>query len=201
MPFNTNDPNYQTKHSRVFSFNDFEENIRKEKEDLEKIDRDSIKPDDEYNRIPGNPSTKYNRVTRKLDKLSKSEVKDKLKSIEDEVGKSPKHKWKTKIPTQQSSKNESNEFPDELENSQGVRVLLVSGGDDFHAIQFENEYGGTLVKDIINNIYEYESDEWELSVYTFECIDPKFVEFIKNIIMDYDRSKTTNFYLESEVIG
>ena len=81
-----------------------------------------------------------------------------------------------------------------------TKVLLVTGGDDFHALSFEQEYGGTPVKDIIENLSQYESDEWELEVHTFEYIDPKFVTFIKSRIQDYDNSKSTQFYLDTDKI-
>lgn len=80
------------------------------------------------------------------------------------------------------------------------RVLLVTGVDDYHASSFEREYGGTPVKDILDNLSDYESDDWELKVYEFGSIDPEFVQFIKDNIQDYDHSKTTNFYLEGTVI-
>lgn len=81
-----------------------------------------------------------------------------------------------------------------------TRVLLVTGGDDYHALRFEENYSGTPVVDIINNISEYESDEWELKTFTFGSIDPKFILFIRNKIQDYDDSKTKNFYIEGDII-
>lgn len=91
MPFNTNDQNYHTKNSRVLSFNDFEENINKEKSDLEKVKRSYIDNHEDTHSIPGNRKYKFNRVTRKMDDLSKDEVKDKLDNIEVEE---KKHKYK-----------------------------------------------------------------------------------------------------------
>lgn len=88
--------------------------------------------------------------------------------------------------------NESNENP-------VTRVLLV-GGEDYSALSFEKANKGVLVSDIIDNIEEYESDEWELSVHEFGDIDPKFVKFIKKNIQDYEMSKDINFYLETEKI-
>lgn len=91
MPFNTNDQNYHTKNSRVLSFNDFEENINKEKSDLEKVKRSYIDNHEDTHSIPGNRKYKFNRITRKIDDLSKDEVKDKLDNIEVEE---KKHKYK-----------------------------------------------------------------------------------------------------------
>jgi len=87
-------------------------------------------------------------------------------------------------------------------SNQVTKVLLVTGEDDFHANSFENKYGGTSVSDIIDNLSQYESldEEWELEVHTFGAIDPKFVKFIKSRIQDYDDSKNTNFYLDTDII-
>jgi hypothetical protein len=65
--------------------------------------------------------------------------------------------------------------------SSGTRVLFVSG-EDYSALSFEQVNKGALVSDIIDNIQDYESDEWELSVHEFGEIDPNFVKFIKNNI-------------------
>jgi len=81
-----------------------------------------------------------------------------------------------------------------------TRILLVTGDDDYHALRFEEKHGGTPVKDVIDNISEFQSDEWELKVLMFGSIDPKFIQFIKNNIQDYDDSKTTNFYIEGDII-
>lgn len=106
MGYNQNDPSYLTKNSKVLNFNDFGENIEKEKEELKKSNRNLPKFDSEVNQIPGEKVKKYNRVTHKLDDVSKAELQDKIDAIEDMGVKDPKHKYKAEIPTQQSS-NES----------------------------------------------------------------------------------------------
>lgn len=84
-----------------------------------------------------------------------------------------------------------------------TKVLLVSGDGDYAANSFEGEHGGTPVKDIIYDLDKYssEDEEWNLEVLEFDgIVDPKFIEFIKRNIQDYDHSKHTNFYLETETI-
>lgn len=82
-----------------------------------------------------------------------------------------------------------------------TRILLVTGGDDFHATAFEEAYGGTAVEQIIDNLSDFESDDWELEVHEFEgSIDPNFISFIRNTIQDYDQSKSINFYVEGSTI-
>lgn len=85
-----------------------------------------------------------------------------------------------------------------------TKVLLVSGEGDFAVISFENAHGGTKVKDIVDNVEKYasEDEEWELEVKEFDGpIDPKFVRFIKTQIQDYDQSKNVTFFIESETLG
>lgn len=80
-----------------------------------------------------------------------------------------------------------------------TKVLLVSGDGDFAATSFESQFSGTKVKDIIDNLDKYasEDEEWELEVKEFDGpIDPKFVKFIKSRIQDYDQSKNINFFIE-----
>ncbi len=94
MPYNPNDPNYQTKSSRVLNFDDFDKNINKEKEELKKMNRSSVKPDSEINQTPGNLKFKYNKVTHKMDNISKSEIEDNIEAIEDLGIKDKHHKYR-----------------------------------------------------------------------------------------------------------
>lgn len=94
MPYNPNDPNYQTKSSRVLSFNDFEKNIGKEEEELKKVKRSYVNNDTENNQTIGNPKFKYNKVTHKIDSLSKAEVEDDLEALEDMEINDKEHKYK-----------------------------------------------------------------------------------------------------------
>jgi hypothetical protein len=80
------------------------------------------------------------------------------------------------------------------------RLLMVSGGD-FSALEFSREHSGKKVSDIIDNLSEYEGDEFDLEVYEFGEVDPKFVSFVKQSVMDYDQKKDTNFFFEWETLG
>lgn len=82
MPYNTNDPNYQTKNSRIASFNDFEENILDETEELKKLNRDKHNSIEDK-QVIGNKKFKFNKVTHKMDDISSDEVKDRLDSIKE----------------------------------------------------------------------------------------------------------------------
>lgn len=79
------------------------------------------------------------------------------------------------------------------------RCLYVSGGD-FSALSFRQKYNGTKVSDIIDNLSEYENDEWDLVVYNFGNVDDKFIEFIHREIQDYDQRKDQDFFFEWEIL-
>lgn len=79
-----NTQNYKTQFSNLSSFKDFTQNVDKEEEDLEKINRSFQKNDNDTYELPNLQKSRYNRVTRKIDTDSKPQVKDRLKSIESE---------------------------------------------------------------------------------------------------------------------
>lgn len=85
-----------------------------------------------------------------------------------------------------------------------ARVLLVENGDgDFGALMFQQEFGGTPVKEVMDNLDNYASEDemWNLEVFEYEGeIDPNFARMIRARVQDYDDSKNTTFYLETETV-
>lgn len=82
MTYKTNTPNYNTKGKTVSNFADFIDNIESEKRELKSIKR-SINPNhDDTQKYPKNSKFKFNRVTRKMDDLTLSEIDDKLEVSE-----------------------------------------------------------------------------------------------------------------------
>lgn len=65
---------------KVVGFRQFD--LAKEREELEKIKRSTIKNTPDQQQHIGNFKSKFNKITRKIDNLSPAEVDDKLKSIE-----------------------------------------------------------------------------------------------------------------------
>lgn len=82
MPYNPNDPLYQTKYSRVMSFNDFEQKKDQEKDELSGMHRNFKKRGDTHD-APGERKHKFNKVTNKIDDLSAEEVEDNLEALEE----------------------------------------------------------------------------------------------------------------------
>lgn len=92
---------------------------------------------------------------------------------------------------------------------QCMRMIYVSGDGDFSAIHFEQKFSGQLVsniiKEIFNNssIFTFENEEGDkitCKLFNYTDIDSRFIEFIRNSMLDYDNSKHKNFYFEDETI-
>lgn len=99
--------NYNTSMSKVQNFKDFEENIRKEKDDLKKVKRGFKNNKDNFYNLPNTDSDKlkYNKITHKTDNNFGKELVDdfidNLDEIEDDG-----HKYKLEK-TQDKAKMES----------------------------------------------------------------------------------------------
>lgn len=78
-----NTPNYQTSNSKITHFRDFTDNVKKERDELEDINRSFTKNDNQVGNLSDITKKKFNKVTRKIDDLSKDEVEDKIKSMDD----------------------------------------------------------------------------------------------------------------------
>lgn len=81
-----------------------------------------------------------------------------------------------------------------------TRILHVTGDDDFGANYFEDEYGIDLIKqDLIENptktSWEDPDGKWDAQLTVYDKIDPKFLTYVGEHLMDYDFSKHTNFYV------
>jgi hypothetical protein len=99
---------YNTQHSKVQNFKDFESNIRKEKDELKKIKRNyKTNKDGSYNLAnTDSDKLKYNKITHKTDNnFGKDLVSDFIEEMEDEV-KDTNHKYKLEK-TQDKVKMES----------------------------------------------------------------------------------------------
>lgn len=94
-----------------------------------------------------------------------------------------------------------------------MKILHVTGEDDFGALIFEQsnvtveelykkcmECGGSASVCIEREDEDEEGYEDEVygTAYQFKDIDPEFIKFIKDYIMDYDGSKCENFYVVEE---
>jgi len=80
-----------------------------------------------------------------------------------------------------------------------MKIILVSGDDveDYGAFQFENSsMSPKEVWEIAKeNDGQFDFGDFWVANYEFKDVDPKFIKFIKDYIMDYDLSKDKNFYV------
>ena len=92
-----------------------------------------------------------------------------------------------------------------------MKLIYVTSDGDYGAVSFTNDYRGKTVESIINRIesgenldknfdYEEDSEGYTVEVMNFSDVDPLFVNFIRDIIQDYDDSKHHNFWLENEIV-
>lgn len=89
-----NTQNYQTSNSRIQHFSDFTDNPSKEKDELKSVKRSYVDNEDRVHNLPNLSKYKYNKVSNKMDNVSKDQVEDRIESIEDEEVKVPNHKYK-----------------------------------------------------------------------------------------------------------
>ena len=111
---NDSSQTYNTKQSKVRNFGDFERNKKEELDDMKKVQRSFTKNDDDVYNLPNTTKFKFNKVTHKMDDLSKAEVEDFIEDMEEE-SETPKHKYKiVKEYEDFNSSDMSNEMPSEM---------------------------------------------------------------------------------------
>lgn len=169
MPYNPNDPNFQTSHSRVASFKNFIDNIGKEKEELKKMNRSSFENPGELNQTPGGRKHKYNKVTHKIDDLSKAEVVDDTKSID---GEENEHKYKI---VENQSPQISNSIEYIRKNMKdywdGGKAQFTEEDVSTGLVEFAKIHVKNAVKEIIKSEHDRVSDEAIIDKLTNECLE------------------------------
>ena len=86
-----------------------------------------------------------------------------------------------------------------------MKVLAVVNGDDYEALMFEQHFPITLETwNRVNNGEALcvdvggETQVLDVEAFEFGDVDPEFIEFVRDFI-DYDQSKSSNFYVVPEV--
>ena len=80
-----NTPTFDTTSKRIDNFKDFTQNLPEEDKELKDVKRSFRHEQGEVGNIPNKSKYKYNKVTHKMDDLSKAEVEDKIKAIEESL--------------------------------------------------------------------------------------------------------------------
>ena len=87
-----------------------------------------------------------------------------------------------------------------------MKLLFVTG-EDFSAVQFEEDYPtekhwlalfNELHKKEISRRVDEEETYYEITAKEFGEVDPDFISFLRARILDYDQCKDTNFYIVEE---
>jgi hypothetical protein len=90
---NDSSQNYKTKYSNVANFKQFMDNIHKEKDKLQTVDRQLKKGDREISN-PKQDGMNFNSITNKMDKnLTKKDLEDRIKALEDGGVEETDHKY------------------------------------------------------------------------------------------------------------
>lgn len=187
------DNTYKTKNSTIQHFNDFSNNIEVEKDELKKMRRSSfLTNDDQVHNLPNATKYKFNRVTRKMDDISKGIVSDKIKTIDDDGEKDSTHKFKI-------VKNESNHIKrfDEI-------VMIWPKERDYPHEFSDKENREYLIKkisekgDYTKGELESMSDDEIDSIYWKNGKSSDKDELIENICREnaFDREDLQNMTLE-----
>jgi hypothetical protein len=78
-------PKFRTDQSKVQKFDEFEQNIEQEYDDLKKIYRNFVNNDDQIYQLPnrGSDKSRFDKIKNKIDtNISRSEIEDRIRSIE-----------------------------------------------------------------------------------------------------------------------
>jgi len=88
-----------------------------------------------------------------------------------------------------------------------MKVLYVSGDRDFAALDFENKGYDKPQKlqELWDEANRHENKKVAIGIeedyyiygkaYEFGEVDPKFIDFMQDKFMDYDESKSSNYYI------
>jgi len=148
--------NYNTKSSKIQNFKDFEKNIRKEKDELEKISRNFLKNKDNDYSLPtsGSDKIRYNKLTHKSDSnISKQMLDDLIKDLDDDV-EDTKHKYKIVDEVDESMDMDQDMTMPGIEKSDKD---FTSNGDEITSYMFFGNLR-TILR-MVSEIYELDEDK------------------------------------------
>lgn len=77
-------------------------------------------------------------------------------------------------------------------------TILEVYGDDYSAVTFEDELNEDVQKYVdlcSENGGNYEEDGIEFEIHEFGDVDPDFITWVKDDLLDYDDGKHHNFYV------
>lgn len=86
-----------------------------------------------------------------------------------------------------------------------MKILHVTGDDDYSALNFECIVEDRqLTFEQASELGTFEDDNYEgeitVNLVEFREVDENFIHFVKTHMMDYDYSKSENFYTEQDEI-
>ena len=133
---------------KVATFGDFSSNIESEKEELAKMNRQNKPNSDEHQKNMSNSRYKFNKVTRKMDDLSPSEIQDKLNAIDELEETNELFNFNNKFKDKSFKDKSLNLLKDEIDSSfkEVAVVNFDRTGDD------KNNSREPSLKEVIKNL-------------------------------------------------
>lgn len=80
-----------------------------------------------------------------------------------------------------------------------MKVLIISGDEDYAALSFDETNGQKEINDLIDGGKTVEGDGWLAEIREVGEADEKFIEWVRHDVQDYDTSKHTNFYFKKSI--
>ena len=83
-----------------------------------------------------------------------------------------------------------------------MKAIFITG-EDFAATHFEEQFQGKTVKSIIDSgVTEVTGEDYYFEIISIEVgeVSEKFLNFVRDKMIDYDQGKSENFWLENEII-
>ena len=84
-----------------------------------------------------------------------------------------------------------------------MKIVYVNGQGDFSAMDMEDsgelkQLVNQMIKDGVTSIES--EDESTVSIIEVGEVDERFIDFVRNNIVDYDLAKMSEFYLLDEIL-
>lgn len=80
-------------------------------------------------------------------------------------------------------------------------IFLYVNGGDYAALGFEQNfntedvYKEMVTEGVTEKTYESDDYYFDVAIKEFGEVDPEFINFLYNYVLDYDMMKSENFYL------
>ena len=198
---NDSSQNYKTKYSNLRNFKDFTDNIRKEKDEMEKLDRKIPKGD----RVISNPSQdglNFNTITHKMDKnVTKKDLEDRIKALEDEGIEDTDHKYKISETYKKRTFEEFQAIGNDMnvdnsieKNTETTSYMFFKNIQTIHRLSSEMmEFDQQKVNDLLNDGHNWAEDHLSVAKESLSHVH----NFILNSLVKENQNNFNYMFFEN----